>query len=77
MFFNKHYLPGNFGKSSIDAIEEQCTKRALDLFDLDSSKWGCLVHAVSGAPANFHVYNGVLQPGDRILGLKLSSGGVG
>ncbi len=64
------------GIEYIDAIELLAQKRALELFKLSEEKWGVNVQCYSGAPANFSTYNGILNPGDRALGLKLSEGGV-
>ena len=33
------------------------------------------VQALSGGPANFAIYTGILQPKDRIMGLDLTHGG--
>lgn len=71
-------LPGGRyygGNEVIDLIESLCIERALALFGLDPSEWGCNVQPLSGSAANFCAYTGVLQPGDRIMGLDLPSGG--
>lgn len=64
------------GTEVIDKIELLAQKRALSLFGLDPTRWGVNVQSLSGAPANFNVYNALLHPGDRAMGLKLSCGGV-
>jgi len=64
------------GTEVIDKIELLAQKRALSLFGLDPTRWGVNVQCLSGAPANFNVYNAFLQLGDRAMGLKLSCGGV-
>mmetsp|Transcript_230 Transcript_230/g.553 ORF Transcript_230/g.553 Transcript_230/m.553 type:complete len:469 (+) Transcript_230:85-1491(+) len=63
------------GNEVIDEIERLVQRRALDLFQLDSEKWGVNVQPYSGSQANFAVYTGLLQPHDRIMGLDLPSGG--
>lgn len=68
----KRYYGGN---EWIDRIEELCIQRALDCFHLDVSEWGVNVQPLSGCTANLAAYASLLQPGDRILGLALSSGG--
>lgn len=69
--------PGNryyTGNVNIDAIELECKRRALALYNLDS-KWDVNVQAHSGSIANLAVYNALLQPGDKLMGMGLSSGG--
>jgi glycine hydroxymethyltransferase len=68
----KRYYGGN---KIIDKIEELCINRALQAFHLDSSVWGCNVQPYSGSVANMAVYNALLKPHDRIMGLDLPSGG--
>ena len=63
------------GCEVIDEIEKLCMKRALDTYRLDDKKWGVNVQPYSGSPANLAVYNGLLKPHDRIMGLDLPSGG--
>lgn len=63
------------GTEVIDKIELLCQKRALDAFRLDPSDWGVNVQPLSGSPANFAAYTGVLRPHDRIMGLDLPDGG--
>ena len=63
------------GNQFIDKIEQLCIDRALKAFDLDENVWGVNVQPYSGSPANLAVYLGMLQPGDRIMGLDLPSGG--
>ncbi|KAI8813574.1 serine hydroxymethyltransferase [Cladochytrium replicatum] len=63
------------GNEWIDEVENLCRKRALEAFDLDSSKWGVNVQPYSGSTANFSALTALLQPHDRIMGLDLPSGG--
>ncbi|KAK3234904.1 Serine hydroxymethyltransferase 3, chloroplastic [Cymbomonas tetramitiformis] len=71
-------LPGRRyygGNEYIDQVERLCQDRALAAFGLDSSEWGVNVQPLSGCPANFAVYTGLLNPHDRIMGLDLPHGG--
>jgi len=63
------------GNEFIDQNERLCQKRALETFRLDPEKWGVNVQVLSGSPANFAVYTGVLKPHDRIMSLDLPHGG--
>lgn len=69
---NQRYYGGNH---IIDKIEIMCQERALQLFDLDPERWGVNVQALSGSPANFVVYTGIVGPHGRIMGLDLPDGG--
>jgi glycine/serine hydroxymethyltransferase len=63
------------GNEFIDANERLCQQRALQAFRLDPAQWGVNVQPLSGSPANFAVYTGLLAPHDRIMGLDLPHGG--
>jgi glycine hydroxymethyltransferase len=63
------------GNQFIDEIEKLCMKRALQAYDLDSKKWGVNVQPYSGSPANLEAFAALLNPGDKIMGLDLPSGG--
>ncbi|KAL7565797.1 hypothetical protein ACA910_015577 [Epithemia clementina (nom. ined.)] len=63
------------GNQYIDALEQLCMDRALQLYQLSPSEWGVNVQPYSGSPANFAVYTALLQPHDRLMGLDLPSGG--
>ncbi len=68
----KRYYGGN---QYIDKIEKLCQYRALKAFDLSPLEWDVNVQPYSGSPANLAVYVGLINPGDRIMGLGLTSGG--
>ena len=63
------------GNEVIDQIENLCKERALLAFNLNKDNWGVNVQPYSGSVANLAVYNALLQPHDRIMGLSLASGG--
>jgi len=68
----KRYYGGN---SVIDDIESLCQSRALKTFGLSDKKWSVNVQALSGSPANFAVYTGLLPKGSKIMGMSLDQGG--
>lgn len=68
----KRYYGGN---EVIDQIEELCKSRALNAYRLSDDEWTVNVQPYSGSSANFAVYNALLNPHDRIMGLDLPSGG--
>lgn len=59
------------GQENFDKLEILCQKRTKKLFNMPFVN----VQALSGAPANSAVYFGLLNPGDKIMGLKLDNGG--
>ncbi|MCJ1308684.1 Serine hydroxymethyltransferase, cytosolic [Agyrium rufum] len=63
------------GNQHIDAIEITCQNRALQAFGLDPEKWGVNVQCLSGSPANLQVYQAIMRPHDRLMGLDLPHGG--
>lgn len=63
------------GNQHIDAIELMCQSRALKVFGLDPEKWGVNVQCLSGSPANLQVYQAIMKPHDRLMGLDLPHGG--
>ena len=63
------------GNEFIDAIELTCQARALEAFNLDPEKWGVNVQTLSGSPANLQVYQAIMRPHERLMGLDLPHGG--
>lgn len=63
------------GNEFIDQAERACQQRALEAFGLDSERWGVNVQPLSGSPANLYVYQAIMKPHDRLMGLDLPSGG--
>lgn len=59
------------GQAIVDQIEMLAIERAKKLFGVPAVN----VQAHSGSPANFAVYTALLKPGDKLMGLSLSSGG--
>lgn len=64
----KRYYAGN---KIVDKIEQLCINRAKELFKVKFAN----VQPYSGSPANMAVYFALLEPGDTIMGMKLSHGG--
>jgi glycine hydroxymethyltransferase len=63
------------GNQHIDSIERTCQRRALEVFGLDKEKWGVNVQCLSGSPANLEVYQALMRPHERLMGLDLPHGG--
>ncbi|KAL9123752.1 MAG: hypothetical protein Q9217_006847 [Psora testacea] len=63
------------GNQFIDAIELTCQARALQAFGLDAERWGVNVQTLSGSPANLQVYQAIMRPHERLMGLDLPHGG--
>ena len=63
------------GNQHIDSIELTCQARALKAFNLEKEKWGVNVQCLSGSPANLQVYQAIMRPHDRLMGLDLPHGG--
>ncbi|MFA5753941.1 MAG: serine hydroxymethyltransferase [Patescibacteria group bacterium] len=67
-YAGKRYYGGNY---NIDEVENLAIERAKKLFDAEHVN----VQPLSGSPANAAVYMAFLNPGDKVLGLKLDHGG--
>ncbi len=59
------------GQEFVDQIEDLVIERAKKIFKVEAAN----VQPLSGSPANFAVYTALLEPGDTLTGLSLSSGG--
>lgn len=60
------------GKNLIDELESNVRELARSAFRTD---YHVNVQAHSGTEANFIVYNALMQPGNKLMGMKLSHGG--
>lgn len=63
------------GNEQIDKMETLCQNRALAAFHLSPEKWGVNVQTLSGSPANLQVYQALMKPHERLMGLYLPDGG--
>ena len=66
------------GVEYADVLEALARRRAAELFaanGITADQLYVNVQPLSGGPANSALYTAILQPGDTILGLKLSDGG--
>lgn len=63
------------GNEQIDKMEILCQERALNAFNVTSDKWGVNVQTLSGSPANLQVYQAIMKPHERLMGLDLPHGG--
>jgi len=59
------------GNQVIDKVEDLAVSRAKELFGAEHVN----VQPLSGSPANAAVYMAFLEPGDKVLGLRLDHGG--
>ncbi len=59
------------GQQVTDLIETLAIERGKKIFKADH----CNVQAYSGSVANLAVYNGLIEPGDTLMGLSLTDGG--
>jgi glycine hydroxymethyltransferase len=59
------------GNNVIDKVEDLAISRAKELFGAEHVN----VQPLSGSPANAAVYMAFLEPGDKVLGLRLDHGG--
>lgn len=62
------------GQINTDKIESLCIERAKQTFNLPDD-WHVNCQALSGSPANLAVYTALCNPGDKVIGLGLNSGG--
>ena len=71
-YSGKRYYGGN---SVVDKVEDIATARALKLFGLSADEWHVNTQPLSGSPANLAVYVGLLEKGDKVMGMSLDQGG--
>jgi glycine hydroxymethyltransferase len=70
-YAGKRYYAGNVHADELEAFVQQ---KALEVFSA-TDNYGVNVQVLSGSPANAMVYFTVLEVGDTVLSLDLSSGG--
>jgi glycine hydroxymethyltransferase len=63
------------GQEFVDQIEDLACERVLKMFELSDRDWHVNVQPYSGSPANLAIYLALAEPGDKIMGMKLSEGG--
>ncbi len=79
--FNDKYAENYPGKryyggcAVVDELERLCQNRARAAFGEAASEYSVNVQPYSGSPANLEVYFGLLEPGDKIMALRLDHGG--
>lgn len=71
-YSGKRYYGGN---TVVDKVEDMAVERALKLFGLSPFDWAVNTQALSGSPANLAVYVGLLEKGDKVMGMSLDHGG--
>jgi glycine hydroxymethyltransferase len=71
-YSGKRYYGGN---SVVDKVEDLASARALELFGLSPDAWHVNTQALSGSPANLSIYVGLLEKGDKVMGMSLDQGG--
>lgn len=59
------------GQQFVDPLEDLARNRAMELFGADHAN----VQPYSGSPANLAAYFAFLDPGDKVMGMALPSGG--
>ena len=67
----KRYYPGNTVADELERYTQTLVKKVFGL----GGMWHVNVQPYSGSPANIAVYFGLLNFGDRVLGLSLTHGG--
>jgi len=71
-YSGKRYYGGN---TVTDKVEDMAIERALKLFKLSPNEWHVNTQALSGSPANLAIYVGLLEKGDKVMGMSLDQGG--